>query len=160
MSEKRTWIAVVAGSSLVVIGAGALMDRIDYRLVMAGSSVLMALSFAYAQAVDVRTGWAAQPLVIGFAVAFGANIPMRSVLGAMMFGSRSLGSVLGILNGGTVGAGLTGPLMLGLIFTWQGSYSMGIWIMLVLSLALAVLPVIMRSRRELEEARDAVSRKR
>ncbi len=149
-----------AFSAIGRMGAGALLDRMDYRLVMAGSSVLMALSFAYVLAVDVRTGWAAQPLVIGFAVAFGSNIPMRSVLGAMMFGSRSLGSVLGILNGGIVGAGLTGPLMLGLIFTWQGSYGMGIWIMLALSAALAVLPLLMRSRRELEEVRDAVSRNR
>jgi len=145
-----------AFSAIGRIGAGTLMDRMDYRLVMAGSSVLMALSFAYAQAVDMRTGWAAQPLVIGFAVAFGANIPMRSVLGAMMFGNRSIGSVIGILNGGIVGAGLTGPLMLGLIFTWQGNYNTGVWIMLVLSMALAVVPFFMRSRRELERTRDAV----
>lgn len=142
-------------SAIGRIGAGLLMDRVDYRLVMAGASLLLTFSLAYAQFIDVRTGWTALPFIFGFGVAFGSNIPMRTVLGSEMFGNRALGSIVGILNGATVGAGLIGPLMLGIIFDWRGAYTFGIWIMVVLSAMLTAVPFLMRSRQALVEAREA-----
>ena len=138
-----------AFSAIGRVGSGWLTDRIDYRLVLTGASVLMGFSFAYAQLVPVQNGWVALPFILAFGVSFGSSIPMRALLGSMMFGNRALGSVVGVLNGATVAAGLIGPLMLGIIFDLRGSYSAGVWIMLGLCMALAIVPLMMRSSEAL-----------
>ena len=143
-----------AFSAIGRIGAGWLTDRIDYRLVLSGASLLMALSFAYVLLVDVQTGWVALPFILGFGISFGSSIPMRALLGAMMFGNRALGSVVGVINGATMAAGLIGPLMLGIIFDWRGSYTLGIWIMVGLCMALAAVPFLMRSSEVLAYERE------
>ena len=74
---------------------------------------------------------------------------MRAVLASMIFGNRALGSVIGILNGAIVGAGLIGPLMLGIIYDWKGSYSIGIGMMLILCFSLSLVPMLMKSRQSL-----------
>ena len=141
-----------AFSAIGRIGSGWLMDHIDYRFVMGGASLLMAFSFVYAQSIEITNSWLALPFILGFGISFGSNIPMRAVLASMIFGNRSLGSVIGILNGAIVGAGLIGPLMLGLIFDWQGSYSTGVGIMIGLCFALSLLPLLMKSRESLARA--------
>ena len=142
-------------SAIGRIGGGSLLDRVDYRVVMAGAALAMAASFAYLQVVEIDSWPMALPFVAVFGVAFGTNIPMRSTLPSLMFGNRSLGALVGVINGSTVMAGLAGPLLLGVVFDVWGSYSVGIWILAGLSLALAAPVLFMRSRRELEQMWDA-----
>ncbi len=137
-------------SAIGRIGGGSLLDRVDYRLVMAGAALAMGASFVYLQVVEIDSWPMALPFVAVFGVAFGTNIPMRSTLPSLMFGNRSLGALVGVINGSTVMAGLAGPLLLGVVFDVWGSYSVGIWILAGLSLALAAPVLFMRPRGELE----------
>ncbi len=141
-------------SALGRIGAGALMDRYDYRVVMVASSLLMTGSLVYAQFVDMRTVWLGLPMVLLFGISFGSNIPMRSVLGPVIFGNRAGAKVIGLLNGSTLGAGFIGPLMMGILFDWHNSYALSIWALAVICLAMAALPLAMRSTRQLEAAQE------
>ena len=143
-------------SAIGRIGGGSLLDRVDYRVVMAGAALAMAVSFAYLQTVEIDSWPMALPFVALFGVAFGSNIPMRATLPSLMFGNRSLGALVGMINGSTVMAGLAGPLMLGVVFDLQGSYSLGLWALAALSLVLVAPVFFMRSRAELERTRRAV----
>ena len=138
-----------AFSAIGRVGSGWLMDHMDYRVVMAAASLLMSFSFLYAQIFEITNSWLALPFIFGFGISFGSNIPMRAVLASMIFGNRALGSVIGILNGAIVGAGLIGPLMLGIIYDWKGSYSIGIGMMLILCFSLSLVPMLMKSRQSL-----------
>ncbi|MBJ28272.1 MAG: hypothetical protein CL776_05760 [Chloroflexi bacterium] len=138
-----------AFSAIGRVGSGWLMDHMDYRVVMAAASLLMSFSFLYAQIFEITNSWLALPFILGFGISFGSNIPMRAVLASMIFGNRALGSVIGILNGAIVGAGLIGPLMLGIIYDWKGSYSIGIGMMLILCFSLSLVPMLMKSRQSL-----------
>ncbi len=138
-----------AFSAIGRVGSGWLMDHMDYRVVMAAASLLMSFSFLYAQIFEITNSWLALPFILGFGISFGSNIPMRAVLASMIFGNRALGSVIGILNGAIVGAGLIGPLMLGIIYDWKGSYSIGIVMMLILCFSLSLVPMLMKSRQSL-----------
>ena len=146
-------VALTFGVSAIGrIGGGAMLDRVDYRVVMAGAALAMAVSFVYLQVVTIDSWPMALPFVVLFGVAFGTNIPMRATLPSLMFGNRSLGALVGVINGSTVMAGLAGPLMLGVVFDLQGSYSTGLWAMAALSLVLAAPAFFMRPRAEMERA--------
>ena len=44
-----------------------------------------------------------------------------------MFGTKFIGRVIGILQGGPIAAGVVGPLVMGLIFDLHGHYTAAIW---------------------------------
>ena len=61
---------------------------------------------------------------------------MRGLLSSITFGTRSLGSLIGLIQTTTIVASFAGPLMLGVVFDNKGSYSFGIWILIVIVLAM------------------------
>src|SRR5690606_30189446 len=85
------------------------------------------------------------PFVVLFGIGFGSTIPMRGALGSMMFGTRSLGPVIGLLQGGSVAAGVIGPIFLGVIFTAYGSYYIGMWALVVVSALMVPVALAMSS---------------
>ncbi|HKY08943.1 MAG TPA: MFS transporter [Candidatus Binatia bacterium] len=148
------WSAVVMSMVFILsgigrIGGGFLLDRMDYRLVLAAVAAMMALSLLYLQVVDVKTVWGALPFAFGFGVGFGALVPMRGTVGSIMFGTRALGKILGLLQGGPIAAGVVGPLVMGLIFDLDGNYSAAIWGLAVLSALMVPLSLAMASPAEL-----------
>jgi MFS family permease len=112
-------------------------------------AAMMGLSLLYLQVVGVKTVWATLPFALGFGVSFGCLVPMRGAVGSIMFGTRSIGGVLGLLQGGSIAAGVVGPLVMGLIFDRNGSYSVAIWGLIAISALMIPLSLTMASPADL-----------
>ena len=84
-----------------------------------------------------------------FGVSFGCLVPMRGTVGSIMFGTRAIGGVLGLLQGAPIAAGVVGPLVMGIIFDLNGNYSVAIWGLIVTSALMVPLSLAMASPAEL-----------
>jgi OFA family oxalate/formate antiporter-like MFS transporter len=131
------------------IGGGYLLDRIDYRYVLAVVAALMGFSLLYLQVVTVRSVWATVPFALMFGISLGCLVPMRGAVGAIMFGTRAIGGVLGLLQGGSIAAGVLGPLVMGVIFDLNGNYSAAIWGLIAIGALMVPLSLAMASPAEL-----------
>jgi len=148
------WSAVVMSivftiSSIGRIGGGYLLDRMDYRLVLAAVAAMMGLSLLYLQMAEVKTIPGTLPFALLFGVSFGCLVPMRGTVGSLMFGIRAIGGVLGLLQGGSIAAGVVGPLFMGIVFDLHGSYSAAIWGLIVVSALMVPVSLAMASPAEL-----------
>jgi MFS family permease len=148
------WSAVVMSivftiSGIGRIGGGYLFDKTDYRFVLAVVAALMGLSLLYLQVAAVKTVSAALPFALMFGVSFGCLVPMRGAVGSIMFGTRAIGGFLGLLQGGSIAAGVIGPLVMGVIFDLNGNYSAAIWGLIVLSALMMPMSLAMASPAEL-----------
>jgi len=151
---SAAWAAVVMSMVFIIsgigrIGGGYLLDRIDYRLVLAVVAAMMGFALLYLQVVAVKTVWATLPFVLTFGVSFGCLVPMRGAVGSIMFGTRAIGGVLGLLQGGSIAAGVIGPLVMGIIFDLNGNYSVAIWGLIVISALMIPMSLAMASPAEL-----------
>ena len=150
------WAAVVMSMVFIIsgigrIGGGYLLDRTDYRLVLAVVAAMMGFSLLYLQVVDIHTVSATLPFALMFGVSFGCLVPMRGAVGSIMFGTRTIGGILGLLQGGPIAAGVIGPFVMGLIFDLHGNYSAAIWGLIVISAFMMPLSLAMASPAELAE---------
>jgi MFS family permease len=148
------WAAVVMSMVFIIsgigrIGGGYLLDRMDYRLVLAVVAAMMGIGLLYLQVVAVKTVWATLPFAVLFGVSFGCLVPMRGAVGSIMFGTRTIGGILGLLQGGPIAAGVIGPLVMGIIFDLNGNYSTAIWGLILLSALMIPLSLAMASPDEL-----------
>ena len=151
---SAAWAAVVMSFVFILsgigrVGGGFLLDRTDYRLVLAAVAAMMTLALLYLQMMEVKTVWATLPFAFGFGVGFGCLVPMRGTVGSIMFGTRTLGGILGLLQGGPIAAGVVGPLVMGLVFDLNGNYSAAIWGLIVISALMIPLSLAMGSPAEL-----------
>lgn len=147
---SAAWAAVVMSMVFVIsgigrIGGGYLLDRMDYRLVLAVVAAMMGLGLLYLQVVPVKTVWATLPFAVMFGVSFGCLVPMRGTVGSIMFGTRTIGGILGLLQGGPIAAGVIGPFVMGLIFDVNGNYSTAIWGLIVISALMIPMSLAMGS---------------
>jgi sugar phosphate permease len=131
------------------IGGGYLFDKVDYRVVLAVVAAMMGLSLLYLQVVNVSSVSSTLPFALMFGVSFGCLVPMRGAVGSIMFGTRAIGGVLGILQGAPVAAGVIGPLVMGIIFDLNGNYSVAIWGLIVISALMVPLSLAMASPADL-----------
>ena len=148
------WAAVVMSMVFIIsgigrIGGGYLLDRMDYRLVLAVVAAMMGLGLLYLQVMPVKTVWATLPFAVMFGISFGSLVPMRGAVGSIMFGTRTIGGILGLLQGGPIAAGVIGPLVMGLIFDLNGNYSTAIWGLIVISALMIPLSLAMGSPADL-----------
>ena len=144
-------------SAIGRIGGGYLMDRSDYRVVLAVMGVVMGLALVYLQIAQPSSTIGSLPYVVLFGIGFGSMIPIRGTLGSMMFGLRSIGPVIGLLQGGAVAAGVVGPIFLGVMFDLQGSYHTAIWALVVVSFVMAPLAFLMSPPKYLRERKARAS---
>ena len=151
---SAAWAAVVMSMVFVIsgigrIGGGYLLDRTDYRLVLAVVAAMMGLALLYLQVVGAKSVLATVPFAAMFGVSFGCLVPMRGTVGSIMFGTRAIGKVLGLLQGGPIAAGVVGPMVMGMIFDLHGNYSAAIWGLIVISAVMVPLSLAMASPAEL-----------
>ncbi|HXV78914.1 MAG TPA: MFS transporter, partial [Candidatus Binatia bacterium] len=139
------------------IGGGYLLDKMDYRLVLAVVAAMMGLSLLYLQMADVDAVSATLPFALLFGISFGCLVPMRAAVGSIMFGTRAIGGILGLLQGGSVAAGVIGPLVMGIIFDLYGSYSVAIWGLIILSALMVPVSLAMASPNALANRIGAIA---
>jgi nitrate/nitrite transporter NarK len=150
------WAAVVMSMVFIIsgigrVGGGYLLDKMDYRLVLAVVSALMGFALLYLQLVEVNSVSATLPFALMFGVSFGCLVPMRGAVGSIMFGTRTIGGILGLLQGASVAAGVIGPLVMGIIFDMNGTYSLAIWGLIIISAFMVPLSLAMASPAELSK---------
>ncbi len=133
------------------VGGGRLLDKMDYRLVLAAVAALMGFGLLYLQLADANTVLAALPFALMFGVSFGCLVPMRGAVGSIMFGIRSIGGVLGLLQGASIAAGVVGPLVMGIIFDLNGNYSVAIWGLIIISALMVPMSLAMASPDEMSK---------
>lgn len=151
---SAAWAATVMSivficSGIGRVGGGYLFDRMDYRIVLAAVAAMMGIGLLYLQVVEVRTVWATLPFALLFGISFGCLVPMRGAVGSIMFGTRTIGGILGILQGSSVGAGVVGPLAMGIIFDLNGNYSVAIWGLIVISALMVPMSLAMAAPSKL-----------
>ncbi len=144
------WAAVVMSMVFIIsgigrIGGGYLLDKMDYRYVLAVVAAMMGFALLYLEMVDVTTVSATFPFALMFGVSFGCLVPMRGAVGSIMFGTRAIGGILGLLQGGSIAAGMIGPLVMGFIFDLNGNYSVAIRGLIVISALMVPLSLAMAS---------------
>lgn len=154
MGLTPAWAAVVLSmvflmSGIGRVGGGYLLDKLDYRMVLAVVAALMGLSLFYLQLAGADTIFATLPFAFMFGISFGCLVPMRGAVGSIMFGTRAIGRVLGILQGAPVAAGVIGPLVMGIIFDLNGNYSVAIWGLVIISALMVPVSLAMASPAEL-----------
>lgn len=133
------------------IGGGSMMDRFDYRLILAVVAVMMGVAFVYLQVGNVTSVLRTLPFVALFGLSFGSIIPIRGALGSLMFGTRSIGAVVGLLQGGAVAAGVVGPVFMAIIFDVYGNYSISIWALVAVCMVMVPLALAMSSPAVLKQ---------
>ncbi len=133
---------VVWASGFGRVGAGWLIDKVDYRVVLIFICLFMTLGLLYLQLLAPSNTLTTLPFALLFGLSFGATIPLRGVLGSMIFGTKNLGSTVGLLQGTGVAAGVIGPILMGVLRDWFGNYEIGIWVLIVISL-LGIIPVFL-----------------
>jgi MFS family permease len=151
---SAAWAAVVMSMVFVVsgvgrIGGGYLLDRVDYRIVLAIVAAMMGLGLLYLQVLGAKSVLDTFPFALLFGISFGCLVPMRGTVGSIMFGTRAIGKVLGLLQGGPIAAGVVGPMVMGMIFDLHGNYSAAIWALVVISAFMIPLSLAMASPAEL-----------
>ncbi len=151
---SAAWSAVVMSvvyitSGIGRVGGGYLLDRIDYRYVLAIVAAMMGFALLYLQVASVKSLWATLPFALMFGISLGVLVPMRGAVGAIMFGTRTIGGVLGLLQGGSIAAGVVGPLVMGVIFDLNGNYSVAIWGLIAVGALMVPLSLAMASPAEL-----------
>ena len=128
-AAAATVVIVMTSSGIARLGAGWLVDRVDYRLVIGGVALLMSGAMVYLASAPVNSLAEAVPFSLAFGISLGCTVPMRAVVANLLFGNRHLGSILGILSTFFLVGGVLGPLMLGYIYDSTGSYQRGVWIL-------------------------------
>ncbi len=154
-----TFTLVFLLSGIGRLGAGYMLDKVDYRLVLAIVAGMLTASMLYLQFVTVTTVALAMPFVALFGIGFGSVIPTRGTLGSMMFGTRSLGSIVGILQGGSVAAGVLGPIFMAWVFDVTGDYRASIWVLAFIGALMIPTAFAMGSPRRLSARIRLVERR-
>jgi MFS family permease len=129
------------------IGAGVLVDMIDYRIVLGGLVVLHILGLLLLSIIGPSQIWLLGIFVLLFGIGFGGTIPLRPFLIMQLFGARSLGSLQGLLQSGATFASIVGPVYYGWVFDTTGSYDQAIYVTLATVVPAIPLTYLLRKPR-------------
>jgi MFS family permease len=109
------------GSAVARLVVGSFADNVDKRIL---SVVLVLGQAATVLGLVVTDNLAANyTLVLVFGFTMGNIFMMQSLLVAEIFGIRSFGSIFGISSAASQVAGGVGPVLVGTLEYWTGSYS-------------------------------------
>lgn len=144
-SAAMTVLVASVFSGVGRIGAGTLVDYVDYRWVLCGIATLLSVSLFYLALAPMHSFLYAFPFTVMYGLGWGSSVPMRPIVGSMIFGTKSIGTIVGLMHLGSLAGGIMGPLILGLAFDLQGGYGTGIWILGIVTITLIpILPFLKR----------------
>lgn len=136
----------IMGGSCVVgtVAGGVLVNRLGARRIFAIAMAVQILAFVWL--IQVRSEWMFYVFVVVFGLSYGAWSPVPPYLAGTYFGVRNLGAIMGLLIlAPSVGAGI-GPMLAASIFDATQSYSIAFTIAAGISLASAVLVLLLPRR--------------
>jgi cyanate permease len=122
-AEAATTVSLVfLLSGVGRIGAGLLTDYLEVRHVLAIMVIMQVVGWTYLIVYGTTTLLASVPFTLFYGVSFGAMVSIRPVLLAQLFGTRSLGSLSGMLQATALASGTIGPVFMGWIFDINQAY--------------------------------------
>jgi MFS family permease len=132
-------VGVVSIIGKLVLGTTA--DRIGHKQALIVSFILLVVAlFWLAAATNL---WALFAFAIVFGFAYGGSATSSISLVALLFGVKSLGLILALVNiGFTTGAAM-GPLMAGYIFDITGSYQIAFIVSAIVGIIGLILTVLL-----------------
>ncbi len=159
--------AVFIGDVLGRASIGFIGDRFDKRLLLTLSFLIQTMGVGALAMINsdfLGISWGIIPLpifVIGFGLGFGASIPLRLAILADYFGRRSYGSIVGITSSVSAIFGTAGPLFVGFMHDFTGTYRQAFAIMALLLLVALPLTMTLESQSRVaakvrQAARDRV----
>ncbi|MFC1934078.1 MFS transporter [Chloroflexota bacterium] len=119
------------------LGFGFLGDLTSKRYLMAVAYTLQAIGIFVFAFADFNRAWLIVLFLLAYAPGYGAPKPLRAALQADYFGTRSFGTIMGLMASMSMIAALVSPVVAGWIFDVTGSYRLA-WQLF----ALATLPAI------------------
>lgn len=145
--------ATVVASGFGRVVGGAFLDFISYRVVLVGVALVMAFSQFYLVLVEAGTFVLAIPFSATFGFATGSMVALRPAVGGMLFGTRNLGAVIGLLQGGALASGVAGPIIMGNVFDRTDSYQGAIWFFALFTLLMLLMIIPMEPAKRQPAAR-------
>lgn len=139
----------VAGSTVAIftltsivgrLGFGFLADRYSKRLMMAAAMSLVVVGLPMLALADEL--WQAMLAIVLIAPGFGGTIPVRPAILADYFGTKTFGTINGVMSLAQTTGGAIGPWVVGVVVDRTGTYDLGWWISAVV-VALAVPAVLL-----------------
>ncbi|MAF38536.1 MAG: hypothetical protein CL696_06630 [Chloroflexi bacterium] len=144
LAVSLSWIV----SAVFSVTWGWVTDRIEVRYTYSGMFLVQAGSTLY---LTLASGTLGVFLAAGFfgIVSAGFNV-VPSVMYANYFGRSSLGRIRGLGEAGVLLGQGTGPVIAGVLFEIQGSYSMIFWVFVALSLTCSL--VVLKAKTPVKRA--------
>jgi MFS family permease len=145
-----TTIAAIAVTGMTLcsligrIGFGFLGDFTNKRYLITLSLVLQTIGLFLFSLIVADRVWLLILFLLTFGPGFGAPIPLRSAMQADYFGTRSFGTIMGLMSLiGTIG-GLASPIIAGWIFDTTGSYQFAWWLFTIVTIPAVPLMLLAR----------------
>lgn len=119
------------------LGFGLLGDFANKRYLIATALALQTIGLFIFSLIGVDRMWLLLVFLLTFGPGYGGPIPVRPALQADYFGTRSFGTIMGLIGAVAMLGGLVSPVLAGWMFDTLGSYHQA-WQLF----ALATLPAI------------------
>ena len=143
------FIPIAITTAIVNWGSGLLVDRIPVRISLAVGLFFQALSLLMARSLSGTTFALVFGVVLG--VSSGLIRILGSVVWAMYFGRRHLGSITGFTTMITITGSALGPMPLGIGRDLLGSYNLALIISTFIPLLLGIVGLFIDNPARLEE---------
>lgn len=146
-------LSLIAGFSIVSRASmGALSDKLGARKSLVLCLVLATLALVWL--IFAREMWAFYVFAIAFGLAYGGVIPLASLVPAELFGTKSLGAIIGALMLYSTIGGAGGSPFAGYVFDATRSYQSVFPILAVICFT-ALLLAVVQMRYGAKKSRDA-----
>ena len=119
------------------LGFGFLGDYFSKRYLITIAMGLQTVGIAVFSLITVDKIWFLAVFLLTYGPGYGGPIPVRPALQGDYFGTRSFGTIIGVMSAVAMLAGLFSPIFAGWIFDTLGSYRMAWQIF-----ALSTLPAV------------------
>jgi len=126
--ELPTAIAAIAVTGMTLasligrLGFGILGDFTSKRYLIAIALTLQAIGIFIFSFIDMNRAWLLVPFLLTYGPGYGGPIPLRPALQGDYFGTRSFGTIMGLMMVISMLGGLVSPVIAGWIFDVTGSY--------------------------------------
>ncbi len=139
---------VVTGMTLCSLigrlGFGFLGDFRNKRYLIAISLVIQTIGILFFAYVGADSTWLIIPFLLLYGPGYGGGIPLRPALQADYFGTRSFGTIMGLMSIPSMVGGLISPIFAGWVFDITGSYHFA-WLVIALA-SIPALPLILLAK--------------
>jgi len=143
---STTAATVVTGITLMSligrIGFGLLGDFFPKRYLIALAIVMQVIGVLIFSYIDFERSWLVILFLLIFAPGYGGPMPLRPGLQADYFGTKSYGTIMGLMSVVSMPAGLVSPVFAGWVFDVTGSYRMAWQIISLMTLPAVFLMLI------------------